>query len=169
VKRVVAAGHGAAAERHARVARLAGEDLDDAADRVRAVERRARPAHHLDAVDLLERNDLEGRAAERGGADPNAVDQQQRVIGVGAADEHRALLAEPAGTVDFDAGEIGEQILHREHLARFDVGTRQHRDREERLILGLRHTRGGNDDLLQLIGRGGRCGRRQLTPGRLNE
>src|SRR5256885_3290607 len=97
--RVVTAVHDAAADREAGLRRVPREDLDDAADRIGAVQRRSRPAHDLDAVDLLERDELERRNAQRRRADARAIDQQQRVIGGCAAQEHRARLAQAAGVV----------------------------------------------------------------------
>ena len=61
-----------------RLAAAARDDLDHAADRVGAVERALRSAHHFDALDVLQRHlrQIEA-AAKRVGAD--AVDQDERV------------------------------------------------------------------------------------------
>ena len=94
----------------ARAFELAREDLDHAADRVRAPVARARTAHDLDALDRIERQLLERERAGVGRRRAHAVDQHQHVIGVRAAQEQRGLLARrrrcgrdrcrPAGATD---------------------------------------------------------------------
>ena len=163
--RVVTAVHDAAAGREAGLRRVPREDLDDAADRIGAVQRRSRPAHDLDAVDLLERDELERRNAQRRRADARAIDQQQRVIGGCAAQEQRARLAQAAGVVDVDSGQIGQQILHGGDLARLDVLARQHRRGPERVRDRLLDARGG-DDHLRVVGRPGCAGQESEIQGK---
>src|SRR3546814_4630995 len=65
----------------------AGEDLDHAADRFRTIEARARAAHDLDAVDLVDRQVLERRQPGADRAHAPAIDQHQHLVGFGAAHE----------------------------------------------------------------------------------
>ena len=65
----------------------AGEDLDHPANRLRAIKSRARPAHDLDALDLLHWNVLQGGGATGGRAHLDAIDQHQQVIRIAAAQE----------------------------------------------------------------------------------
>ena len=77
-------------------ARLRGgarEDLHHAADRVGAVEARQRALHHLDALDHVEGQVLDGGGAHRGRAHAQAVDEHERLAGVGAAQEEARRLA----------------------------------------------------------------------------
>jgi len=67
------------------VRRLAGDDVDDAGDRVRAVDRRRAVLEDLDALDHAERDRVEvggGRdAAARRAVDPaHAVDQHEHAL-----------------------------------------------------------------------------------------
>ena len=91
IRAAVAAGD---RDRSARRPRpFTGEDLDHAADGFRAVESPAPAPYHLDAIDVLRRQRGEVEGSERRAVDPDAVDQHQRLVGVGAADEdvrHRA-------------------------------------------------------------------------------
>jgi hypothetical protein len=83
--------------------RTAGEHLDDPADRVRTVETRCGPAQDFDVVDLVERDRFQrGRSAARR-TDAQAVEQQQRLIAVGAAEEHAGRRARTAVGHDLDA------------------------------------------------------------------
>lgn len=80
------------------VARVtAGEDLDHAADGVGTVQAGLRATHDLHALDLRQRQVLVHRQAEVGAVDAHAIDQHHGVARVGAAQEQRALLAQPAG------------------------------------------------------------------------
>ena len=63
---------------------LAGEDLDHPADGFRAVQTGTRTAHHLDALDQLQRQILQCGTAGRYRADLDAIDHYQHVIGLGA-------------------------------------------------------------------------------------
>src|SRR5690606_4777742 len=77
---VVARAHAEVAL-HRAFSRPPGEDLHHAADRFGAVQARARPAHHFDAFDLLQRQVLERAHAGGGRADAHAVHQHQHVVG----------------------------------------------------------------------------------------
>jgi hypothetical protein len=109
---VRAVAHARARLRRAR--RGAREHLDDAADRVGAVQARRGSAQDLDALDLVERDGLERRRARRSGRDAQPVDQHQRLRRVGATQEHARRAARPAVLHDLDAGlslqELGEAL-----------------------------------------------------------
>lgn len=98
------------------------EDLDDAADCVGAVQARARPAHDLDAVDLVDGKLLERRLTGRRRSDLDAIDENQQVIGVGAAHEHRGVLAEITGRCHGNSLQPRQQLEHRMRLQALDVG-----------------------------------------------
>src|SRR5690606_40137840 len=72
------------------------DDVDHAADRVRAEQGGARSLDDLDALDELGRDVLDGRATDGAGVDAHAVDQHERVIALGAAHEHGRRLARTA-------------------------------------------------------------------------
>src|SRR3546814_8642644 len=93
----------------------AGEDLDHAADRFRTIEARARAAHDLDAVDLVDRQVLERRQPGADRAHAHAVDQHQHLVGFGAAQEHVAQLAVAALVADVDAGDRKGTRLNSRH------------------------------------------------------
>src|SRR5262249_14084777 len=119
---------------------LACEDLDDAADGVRAVQARARTAHDLDPIDLIDWQVLKRRRARRYPADAETVDEHQRLVGLGAAYENRADLAEPAGIGYLDTRKAIEQVLNRTRLQALDIIARDHGDRGQRLVDRFRHT-----------------------------
>ena len=67
-----------------------GDDVDHAADRVGAVERRLRAAQDLDPLDVVEREVREVEVAGGEALHPHAVDQHLHLGRVGAADADRA-------------------------------------------------------------------------------
>ena len=76
------------------VARAASRDhVDHAPDRVRAPECGAWALDDLDALDHVGWNVLQRGQANRPRIDPDAVDEDQRVVALGAANEHRRGLA----------------------------------------------------------------------------
>ena len=88
----VAAERGAQAEFGIR--RRRGDDVDHAAHGVRAVERGARSAHHLDALDAFERHrDIHVVVAGLHVVEPHAVEQHQRLAEARAADREVGLHA----------------------------------------------------------------------------
>jgi hypothetical protein len=105
---------------------VAGKDLDHTTDSVGAVKARARTAHDFDVVDLLHRKLLERRQPGGDRTDPHAVDQHQRMSGVGAAQKQRRLLADAAGLRKRHARQAVEQIDHRYRLQPFDIGAADH-------------------------------------------
>ena len=140
---------------------LAGEDLDHPADGLRSVQAGARTADHLDALDQLQRQILQGRAAARDRSDLDAVDHHQHVIGFGAAHEQRGGLAGPAVVGQRYARHLLEQLGQRTRLAAFDPLAVDHGHRGQALLSRLRGAGGGHHLLLE-IQRG--CG--QLANGK---
>src|SRR5690606_28036761 len=55
----------------------AGKDLDDAANRIRAIERRARAADHFDTLDVVDGQIVETGEAAGGRGNALAIDQHQ--------------------------------------------------------------------------------------------
>ncbi len=141
-------------------ARVAGEHLHHAADRVRAVPRGARAAHDLDPLDLAEREVLPGEAAGVGRRHADAVDEHKRLVGVGAAQEDRRLLAFAAGAGDIDARHAAQQGGQVGRVAARDVLAGDHGDRGQGVVHRLRAAGGGDDDLglPRRFGDGIRCG-----------
>src|SRR5207245_2506966 len=101
--RVVVAGS-ALDRRRERALALLRDDVDDAADRVGAVERRLGPADHLDALDQVGRDVGQVGLSGRRALDPDAVDEDLDLVGVGAPDADVGELAEASRAADLDAG-----------------------------------------------------------------
>ena len=70
-----------------------GKDLHHAADRIGTVQGGCGALEHLDTLDLVQRQVVPDRRARRGRAITHAVDQQQGVARLGAADEDVAGIA----------------------------------------------------------------------------
>jgi hypothetical protein len=145
-----------------RAAAALRDDVDDAADGVRAVYGRLRPPHDLDAVDVVDGQVAEVELPRRRGLDPDAVDQDLDLGRVGAAD---ADGGDPAGAprpLDLHSRHRPESLLHRPVLLRAQelLGDHGHRgaDLLERLLApGGRHDdRVGTADLGRLRRRGRR-------------
>src|SRR4030095_9953364 len=98
--------------RRERALTLLRDDVDDAADRVGAVERRLRPTDDLDAVDQVGRDVGEVGLPRRRALDPDAVDEDLNLVGVGAADADVGNLADAARAADLDAGHGAKEIFH---------------------------------------------------------
>ena len=112
----------------------ARDDVDHAADRVRAVERRLRTANDLDALDQLGREVGEIDLTERGTLHAHAIDEHLHLIGVGAADRDRGRLAEAPGASDVDTRHTAERLVHRRITPGVDVVTGNHRHRRAELL-----------------------------------
>src|SRR3546814_11175280 len=71
-----------------------GDDVDDAADRIRTPDRALRPAQHLDPLDVVgeQRREVELGAVDRV-VDLDPVDDDQRVVCLRAAAAHLGPLA----------------------------------------------------------------------------
>ena len=135
------------------VGRLAapGEHLNDRADGVRAVQRRLRAAHDLDALDFGARHatDIELTAVP---VDAHAVDEHEVVVRLAAPREQRAQR--PFATVGFDvqAGDAGEDVGQRGAAEIGDVAGSEHRHRVRGRGAALARARGGDDNR---VGEGG--------------
>lgn len=104
-----------------RGARLLGDDRDHAAHRVRAVERGLRAAQHLDALDVRGQQPAEIILAVLRRVRLDAVDQDQRVAALGAADADLRDAARPAGAVDGDAGQRAQRVGDVDGLAALQI------------------------------------------------
>ncbi|KAG0941779.1 hypothetical protein G6F31_014969 [Rhizopus arrhizus] len=139
-----------------------GDDVDHAAHGVGAIQRRHRPAHHFDALDLVRRNPVQVLASEVGAvvgrgraAHALAVHQHQRVVGRHAAQLDLGLLAggaEAAGHAGHPA-EQGGQVVYRLAL---DVLAADHADAGRGILDPLLVAGGGDHHGVQILG--GRIG-----------
>ena len=146
---VVAADGGAEVRAPALAVAAAREDLDHAADRFRTVQARARAADHFDAFDLVDRQILEGDAAGCRGADAHAVDEHEQVVGFGAAQEQRCLLAGAAVARGRYAGQPAQQIEQRARLQALDVLACDYADRGEAVVDSHGSARRGDDHVVE--------------------
>ncbi len=126
---------------------MSREDLDDPAHCIRAVERGSRTPNDLDAIDLIHRDELDGRRAGGRGRHLHSIDQHERLIRVGPAHENGTDLAEAAGVVGADTGEVTQKVVDRLRLARLDVLPRDYRRRPQSLLSRFRDARGGYQDI----------------------
>ena len=100
---------GAQRQLHRALAAL-GDDVDDAAERIGAVETALRAADHLDTLDVLGREIREIEQAVVGVVGDDAVDDDEGMVGLGAADAHRRQAAEAAGAADRNAGQAAQRV-----------------------------------------------------------
>ena len=117
------------AHRHAqRALARAGDDVDDAADGVGAVEAAHGPADHLDALDVLGRQVGEVELAVGDVVGLDAVDQHQRVVALGTADAHLREVADAAAAADGDARQAAQGVGGIAHLLGAQLLAGHHRD-----------------------------------------
>jgi hypothetical protein len=92
--------------------RVCRGDVDDAAHRLTAVERRLSAAQYLDPRQVARQQILEIELAARLRriVDLHAVDDHDGLIALGPADEHRGGLTDSAGARDAQAGGGGEKV-----------------------------------------------------------
>ncbi len=137
-----------------RLTALAGDDVDDAAHRVRAVERRLRPAQHLDALDVDggEIAEIERAVGRRRIADAHAVDQHQGLAGVGAAQADLGHGADAAGFVDVEAGDAAQDVGEAFRSEFRDLGAGDDRHRGAGLADRLLDPIGRHGDFGQFVG-----------------
>ena len=112
-------------------AAVTGQDLDHAADAVVPVLRAHRPAHDLDPLDLVHRDQRPVRAAQVGLVHAPAVDQQERVAAVApavleAARLHRVAEGIRGGVRDREARLAAQQVGHVARAAALDRGAVEH-------------------------------------------
>ncbi|CPO09631.1 Uncharacterised protein [Bordetella pertussis] len=131
------------------VARLAGNDVDHAADRVGPVQAAGRATHDLDAFDGFRRQRVERNAAAVGVVDALAVEQDQGLVAVGAAHEQAGDALRAAAVGEFDA------VLLRQHFGQAGLaGARQrialdHAGVGQHILEQLGRSRGGDDDRIE--------------------
>ena len=125
----------------------ARDHVDDAADRVRAVEGRARALHDLDALDERRRDVLQRGEPDGARVDAHAVDQHQRVIALRAADEHRGRLPRPAVAREVEARVEAQQVGGVACDRALDRVAIDHDDRSEHFLDRGRDARGSDDDV----------------------
>src|SRR3546814_11527865 len=95
----------------------AGEDLDHAADRFRTIEARARAAHDLDAVDLVDRQVLERRQPGAARAHAPALDQHPPLVRFAAAHEAISPLSFASPVSPVDSGAAAPPVRQAARLA----------------------------------------------------
>ena len=131
---------------------LAGDQVHDAAQRRRAVQRGARSLHHLDPLHAVERHEIPVDAAAVALIGGDAVHEQQHTtpqplhVARGAADVHLAVQ-------ELNAGGLVHGFVNGGDGTTGDVGLLQHGDAGDGLVEELGALGGGDDDLrLQLYG-----------------
>jgi hypothetical protein len=90
-----------------------GDDVDHAADRVGAIQAGARTAQHLDALHLGQADARQVGLAQRRRANAHTVDQDQRVAGGAATDQHAGALPGAAVARELDAAFAAQQVFKR--------------------------------------------------------
>src|SRR5439155_3234888 len=147
---------------------LAEDDVDDARDRVRAVDRRGAVLQHLDALDGRGRNRRQVGGGVGAGAARNhaaAVDQHQGPLRTEAA--QRDVDGAVVAVVDLRVhgvalfGQRLEELAQRDAAGRRDLIAAQHRDRRRRVEVLAADASAGDDDLFSraLLGGGGGAAR----------
>ena len=112
--------HTHAHKRFRRAAALAREQLDDAANRVRAVHRSGWATQHFDAVDLRQRNLLPHRAAGGLRVHPHAVDVNRREAPFGPTQKHIGRIADAAVARDLHTWQARQHVHQPGAAAAFD-------------------------------------------------
>jgi hypothetical protein len=123
------------------IAAVARENLDDATDRIGAIQVRCRAAQDFDVVDRIYRDGFQCRGARSGRAHPLAVDQHQRLVAVGAAQEHAAGRCRAAVHDDLDPGYASQQLGEALRAGAGDFFGADHRDVGDELRWRLRPAR----------------------------
>ena len=133
-----------------RAAARGGDDVDDTADGIAAIERRARAAQHLDAIggDEVDVRHERGHVAlnRRGVAEAQAVDEHRGRVGPQAANAHLRQLAGPAVVANLDAGCEAHDLGQRRLVTIRDLLLVDDAHRLRRLTEQLRATGAGDDD-----------------------
>src|SRR5690606_31242316 len=137
----------AVVDRDAWAVEASGEDLDHATDRVRTPVACTRTAHDLDALDRVDRQLFERERASVRRCDAHAVDEDQYLVGIGAAQEQRSLRAGAAGAVQVYTGLQAQDLEHVARGARIDVLARDDAHVGQGRVDRLHDARGGDRDL----------------------
>ncbi len=127
----------------------AGEDLHHTTHRIGPVQAGARPAQHLDALDLRQADGGKRSQAQRRRADPHAVDQHHRAARGRAADEHASRLARPAIARELQASLALQQVFERAGRAREDAFAVDQHHIGGHAVQGLGLPGGGDDDCVE--------------------
>src|SRR5690606_23444191 len=123
----VAAGGQARVRFEAGAIALAGEDLNDTANGIGTVERRAGAAHHFDTLYLLRCKKFQAAGAAGGSRDALASDQHQGLSRAGAAHKDAHLAACAAGADDAKTRYALQQLGNAADLQPFDILPFEHR------------------------------------------
>lgn len=151
-------------------ARLARDDVHDAAERLRSVQHRQGAAHDLDPLDVLDPDPvvLEVRVADDtvAGADPAAVDEEQGVPTVQPAQADHLAPADRA-SLQRHPGLAANRFEHVVGAALLDVAPRDDGHCRRRIDLEDRMARRGDDHHRQIdLGRRRRGGAATQGAGR---
>jgi hypothetical protein len=149
-----------------RPAPLPGDDVDDAADRVRPVERALRSAQHLDPLDRgrQEVGEVEVAGSGRRVVHPDPVDEDERLTRAGPAQAHARRRAGPARLRDVEARYAPQRIDERGRAEGLDLLPRHDRDGRCRPLPRLGPAVGRHHDVGQLHWLGRRLAGRGRAP-----
>ena len=127
--------------------RALGDDVDDAADRVGAIERALVAAQDFDPVDVAAGQviGLELGADRAGVAQLDTVDQPENLIIVRSPDADAGQLAGPVGR-RLHAGRVLQYVFQEEDLVALNIGAGDDRHRAADLARFAGDARGGDDD-----------------------
>ena len=143
-----------------------GDDIHHAAQRIGAVERRHRAAHHFDTFDGVNRDpvQVEVVVAEDGITRVNAftVDENQRIAAVQAANADALTVIPLVG--ELDARHFFQHIFQVLHRLALQVFLGNDADTRGSILHALFGSRCRNDQHFMIIC--GRCGQRQGHNGR---
>src|SRR5205814_809740 len=132
----------------AAIAAAGRDDVDYAADRVGAVERRERTARDFDALNAGGRELSEVVAGEIRIVDLDPVPQHERLLRTAAANEDRSRFSERSGATHRDAGNFAQHVGDIACFAFVDVVFRYDGDRRGCRFDALRQCGCGDDDLI---------------------
>ena len=134
--------------------------MHDASDGVAAPERALRATHDLDALDICRREILPAELVTGCRIiGPDAIDEYEHVIGLGAAHAHLGLRSDEAGMTDGKARNRAKQFADMAYLPSFDVVARDYGNRATDVACRDRGTGAGYDNLIKRIAIGGcECG-----------
>ena len=136
-----------------------GGDADHAADGIGTVQCRRRSAQDFDAFDLGQRNCFQRALPQRGRTDAQAVEQDQGMAGVGAADEYAFRGAAAAGARQLDPRRARQQVAEGgRRPGLLDGLAVDHGDVGNDFADPRRLARRGDDDGRELIGGEGKTG-----------
>lgn len=141
-----------------------GDQVDHAGQRVRAVEARLRPTKNLDPRDVAGQKRREIRLALIRARDVDAIQQDERVVALGAADAHLGEATGRAGPVDRQTRHLTQNVGHVNIAAILDLLFADGREGGADLLVFGRgcRTRHHHDVALALdrrgLGEGGRSG-----------